>query len=655
MQKENIKILEIPATHYGNKCWLFNLGDVGNERLVLRSKKDYMKLARAQLSWIDSNEKLGELEYNELITRHQKTNLLASSIRANTFPNANNSFAKFNDYLDESGVFAKDQKQSKGSSLINNTYNYKQPYPQQMPKVQHYNQEAFMDNESFKANFETNKMYNNMDYARSMLHYQQMNQEGLLPNINMDNAAIFSSDTGQNPVFYNFEKVEAKEGFIVNSQVSEGSRGNLFGSGFLNAPQFGKIQDENPSMHNSFPPDLLQLPSPISSNINILPMNNQDLGNIPQHYSFNPIHNTQNKKELVIEKANINESTLLKNNSAENDPKFTKATKKLASSSCIDNKVSHWEETKLNSTFTPTDDSILSGSIDGHLKLWNAIEDFKLINDFGEIHKEWISSMCISVDRRHVYTVANDGRQKKFDVVDKKIIRDYGKIHDAWITCVTRTNDAKYLFTAAKDQSVKQLDLITDTFVKTYANIHKDNVSAITCTPDSKYFYTVSSDKTIKKWDIENKEIIHDFGEVHGYTINCCETTPDNKFLFTGSSDKIIKKWSISDNSCVFEYKNAHKSSVSCIDIFDNSESMLSGSFDKHIKKWNIVDDLLIKDFGITHSAIIRCLCITTDQNRVYSGAADGILKLWSTDDGRLIKNYEEIHLDGLSSIKIVK
>ena len=68
----------------------------------------------------------------------------------------------------------------------------------------------------------------------------------------MDNAAIFSSDTGQNPVFYNFEKVEPKEGVIINSQVSGGSG---FNSGFFNAPEFGKIQDEGTGMTSSFPPD----------------------------------------------------------------------------------------------------------------------------------------------------------------------------------------------------------------------------------------------------------------------------------------------------------------------------------------------------------------------------------------------------------------
>ena len=136
-----------------------------------------MKIARALLSWIDSNEKLSDPEYHELITRHQKNTGMMSSVRANlTFQGANNSFAKINEDLEDSKEFANYQKQYKNNNLVNNTPAFKMPYPQQMPKMQNYNQVNSTGRNSF--DFESPMIQNNLGYARNMLNYQQMNQEG---------------------------------------------------------------------------------------------------------------------------------------------------------------------------------------------------------------------------------------------------------------------------------------------------------------------------------------------------------------------------------------------------------------------------------------------------------------------------------------------
>jgi hypothetical protein len=87
--------------------------------------------------------------------------------------------------------------------------------------------------------------------------------------MSMEQAGIFSSDTGQNPVFYGFDESiqPLAANLLGNSLMPGGSDSNLFGSGVFKVPGFGKIEDDN-NLGSSFPPDLEQLPSPISNNFN---------------------------------------------------------------------------------------------------------------------------------------------------------------------------------------------------------------------------------------------------------------------------------------------------------------------------------------------------------------------------------------------------
>ena len=73
MFKENSRFLEVTSTIYGNKTWSFHLERVSNDKFVLKSKKDHIKLAKALLSWYDSNEKLSSQEYTEVLT-YMKSN-----------------------------------------------------------------------------------------------------------------------------------------------------------------------------------------------------------------------------------------------------------------------------------------------------------------------------------------------------------------------------------------------------------------------------------------------------------------------------------------------------------------------------------------------------------------------------------------------------
>jgi hypothetical protein len=63
----------VTSTIYGNKTWSFHLERVSNDRFVLKSKKDHIKLAKALLGWYDSNEKLREQEYTEVLS-YMKSN-----------------------------------------------------------------------------------------------------------------------------------------------------------------------------------------------------------------------------------------------------------------------------------------------------------------------------------------------------------------------------------------------------------------------------------------------------------------------------------------------------------------------------------------------------------------------------------------------------
>jgi WD40 repeat protein/ABC-type dipeptide/oligopeptide/nickel transport system ATPase subunit len=275
-------------------------------------------------------------------------------------------------------------------------------------------------------------------------------------------------------------------------------------------------------------------------------------------------------------------------------------------------------------TFSPDGKTIASGSLDNTIKIWN-LEGKELCTFIG--HNNSVISVTFSPDGKTIASGSLDNTIKIWNLEGRELCTFTG--HSKGVVSVTFSPDGKTIASGSFDNTIKTWDLEGKELLTLTG--HSNVVRSVIFSPDGKTIASGSFDNTIKIWDLEGKELHKLTGHNNG--VLSVAFSPDGKTIASGSSDNQIKTWSLEGKELLTLI--GHSNSVLSVVFSPDSRTIVSGSFDNQIKIWNLEGKELITLTG--HSNEILSVAFSPDGKTIVSGSYDTTIKLWSLEGKELL------------------
>ena len=284
--------------------------------------------------------------------------------------------------------------------------------------------------------------------------------------------------------------------------------------------------------------------------------------------------------------------------------------------------------TVLSVAFSPDNQLLASGSVDGTIKLWDAVSGKELKTLTGLMGE--INSVAFSPDSKTLASGSWDKTIKLWDVVSGKEIKTL-KGHTNRVFSVAFSPNGKMLASASSDKTIKLWDIVSGGELKTLSG-HTDFVNSVAFSPDGKTLASGSSDKTIKLWDVVSGKEIKTL-DGHTDQISAVVFSPNGKTLASASSDKTIKLWDVVSGKAI-KTLTGHEEIIWSVAFSPDGKTLASGSWDKTVKLWDAASGSEIKSLGGAESSKFLPVAFSPDGKLIASGTLNNQVKAWNISDG---------------------
>ncbi|NCQ97801.1 MAG: hypothetical protein GPJ11_00005, partial [Microcystis aeruginosa L211-101] len=159
-----------------------------------------------------------------------------------------------------------------------------------------------------------------------------------------------------------------------------------------------------------------------------------------------------------------------------------------------------------------------------------------------EGHDSLVNSVNFSPDGKTLVSGSWDKTIKLWNVETGQEIRTL-KGHDNYVTSVNFSPDGKTLVSGSWDKTIKLWNVKTGQEIRTLKG-HYALVSSVNFSPDGKTLVSGSNDYTIKLWNVETGQEIRTL-KGHDSFVQSVNFSPDGKTLVSGSADNTIKLWDV--------------------------------------------------------------------------------------------------------------
>ncbi|KAJ8590640.1 WD40 repeat-like protein [Rhizopogon salebrosus TDB-379] len=340
-----------------------------------------------------------------------------------------------------------------------------------------------------------------------------------------------------------------------------------------------------------------------------------------------------------------------------------------------------------NLTCVGTDCNIMSASSDGSIRQW--------IRDGEPVGEPWrsdggVTSMAVCPDQRKVVSGSVDGRLRLWNVKEGSMVRDPWEGHSAAVRCLDWSPNAREITSGSEDGTIRRWNPITGRQIAPPIETGHGRVYAVKYSPRGDKFASCGSDRVIRVWSkdgdmairkwqsIDGKELVVLRGHTSIVTSICL--SPDERHLVSASSDYSVRIWHLKTNQQVGD-PLLHDDQLLAIAIPSDGQYIASAGLDKNIYVWSFEAALKqngnqadgkLKIFdgsplpkrqanneGSTRYWIrdgepvgepwrsdggVTSMAVCPDQRKVVSGSVDGRLRLWNVKEGSVVRDPWEGH-----------
>jgi WD40 repeat protein/tRNA A-37 threonylcarbamoyl transferase component Bud32 len=276
--------------------------------------------------------------------------------------------------------------------------------------------------------------------------------------------------------------------------------------------------------------------------------------------------------------------------------------------------------------FLPDGSRCVSTSLDGTLRLWDAISGREILQV--EAHDEAALCVAVAPDGQRLATGSSDGRVRLWDTASGRELSSLIG-HSGGVTSVAFGPDGGVLLSGGMDQTVRLWNLETGRERRriggTVAERHWDAVLSVAFAPDGKRALSGSRDQTLRLWDLKTGRELRC---LRGLTLPVAGVTlaPDGRRALSGGSHAVCL-WDL-DTGEVLRRFEGHSRAVLSVAFSPDGQLSVSGSEDMTVRVWDVEISQELHCFT-GHTGAVASVTFSPDGRAVLSGSADGSVRLW--------------------------
>ncbi|WAL59191.1 WD40 repeat domain-containing protein [Thermocoleostomius sinensis] len=282
--------------------------------------------------------------------------------------------------------------------------------------------------------------------------------------------------------------------------------------------------------------------------------------------------------------------------------------------------------------FSPDGQMLVSGSLNGDTKIWNA--------DTGELLRQVsdrpsIQSIAVSADTVPAYQsilLASGDDQGGIELHNLTTgeLRQTLAIPETVVQSVAFSPNGQWLASGQWNGTVQLWDIETGERLSTLAN-HDYGVTVVMFAPatntESPLLISADYDGNVKLWRSNNGELLRTFNTAR-YPVLALAISPDGKTLVTGNGDGTVKSWKLPSGRYIQGFLG-HLDAVTALTISPDGQTLASSSRDKTIKLWDLATGTLIQTLSDAQMDSIMALAFSPNGDKLVSGDQAGMIQVW--------------------------
>ncbi|MEA5449321.1 AAA family ATPase [Leptolyngbya sp. CCNP1308] len=293
--------------------------------------------------------------------------------------------------------------------------------------------------------------------------------------------------------------------------------------------------------------------------------------------------------------------------------------------------------------FSPDGQTLVSGSSDGTVRLWD--RSGQLIGEPFVGHQTRVTSVGFSPDGQTLVSGGSDGTVRLWNRSGQSISEPFVG-HQEWVSSVGFSPDGQTLVSGGWDGTVRLWDRSGQPIGEPFVG-HQDGVSSVGFSPDGQTLVSGGSDGTVRLWNRSGQPIGKPFmGHQDG--VSSVGFSPDGQNLVSGGDDGTVRLWDPSGQP-IGEPFMGHQNWVWSVGFSLDGQTLVSGGSDGTVRLWNRSGQPIGEPF-VGHQDGVRSLEFSPDGQTLVSGGRDGTVRLWDRS-GQPIGEPFVGHQDGVSSV----
>ena len=275
--------------------------------------------------------------------------------------------------------------------------------------------------------------------------------------------------------------------------------------------------------------------------------------------------------------------------------------------------------------FSPQGDRIVSGGVDGTVRLWQldgtpAAAPFKG-------HEGSVLSVAFSPQGDRIVSGGEDGTVRLWQLDGTPAAAPF-KGHEGPVVSVAFSPQGDRIVSGGDDGTVRlwQLD---GTPAATPFKGHEGPVSSVAFSPQGDRIVSGGEDGTVRLWRLDGTPAAAPFKGHEGW-VGSVAVSPQGDRIVSGGGDGTVRLWQLDGTPAAAPFKG-HEGGVRSVAFSPQGDRIVSGGDDGTVRLWQLDGTPAAAPFK-GHEGWVGSVAFSPQGDRIVSGGQDGTVRLWQLD-----------------------
>lgn len=277
-----------------------------------------------------------------------------------------------------------------------------------------------------------------------------------------------------------------------------------------------------------------------------------------------------------------------------------------------------------------------SGSQDGTLRVWDVdgyVESQTLGSKTLAGHADAVLAARFAADGR-VLTASRDRTAKLWDAEGNELAK-FAQGHEYLASTAVFFDAGRKLATGAGDNTVRIWNVGTGAELQVLRGTGR--VGTVAVDPSGQWLATGGANNLVRWWDLASGEQLASL-EGHEAEVTAAAFHPELALLATGDDRGEIRLWQFDgQQASLKEALRGHNGTVTELEFGPTGELLYSASGDNTCSAWNVATGDEVPDAMLSHPDWVAAMDVSADGRVAVTACEDGHTRVWDLDAGKVV------------------